>query len=879
MRVSKTGLPWMDRQQSAYSHIPTSGIWPSNVEKGEMIGAMNKSRGIHESRGIRGNQANRTPAGLRRLAYGLAGVAISSSVPAADLLPPPGAVSAWRALPQTDRLTTLASFERERAQLASTGEAAPWLLARADDSAAPLPAAASETQEGAQKSAPGQAGAQPKLSQAAPVPPASGTPPAAPAEPAPSTLPPVNVTAEGETVKDYVATRSTTATKGDIPLIETPQSISVITREEMDARAVTTVSEALRFTPGVISEGYGYDSRGFDWFFMRGFDALLTSDYRDGLRQFNNGNFGFFRTESQGLERVEVVRGPASVTYGQGDAGGIINRVSKLPTAQPVREIMFQYGNFDFKRVSVDYGGALMDGNLLYRIVGTGLDTDTQDKYPGQKRVENSRLYIAPSLTWLSGNTSYTVMGEVLGNRTDGASFAYTEPGNRLSRLLVGEPRFNKFNQDQWSVGHKFEHRFNADWMLRQNLRHAATRADNFRVQDYGAFDPADPLNPFPSNPVYLLREANIFHESVRQTAIDTQLHGKFNFGLTDHTVMLGVDWLRARTGSRVLGDAALSSLYGIPVGVPVWDLEIANPQYGQQMVDRPMDTLADTNQKLDQVGVYLQDHVKIAERLILTLSGRHDWVMLDTTEQVSGVSERKNNSAFTGRGGLTYLLGWGLAPYFSYSQSFLPQGGVGADGRAFDPSRGEQFEFGLKYQPEGIRGLFTLAFFDLTKRNVLTVDPGNNNFRRQTGEMRSRGVELEGKLSLAQGLDLIGSYTYTDIKVTKSEDVDLGKRPIIVPKHMASGWLTYAIPVEFLRGLGLGVGVRYVGPRYRDMENTQLDRSYFLTDASIYYQRGPWRVSINGHNLFDKEYVANCTFGCFRGMERMVLGSLRYRW
>lgn len=679
---------------------------------------------------------------------------------------------------------------------------------------------------------------------------------------APAALPTVTVTAEGDVVKDQVATRSTTATKSDTPIIETPQSISVITRDELDTRAATTVVEALRYTPGVMAEGFGFDSRGYDWMFMRGFDALTTNDYRDGLRQFGNNSFAFFRTEAYGLERVEVLRGPSSVTYGQGDAGGIINRVSKLPTAQAIREVNFQYGNFDRKQGSVDFGGALnSDGSVLFRLVGLGMDTDTQDRYTSKRRVTNTRMYIAPSITFLSGNTSYTLMGDVFANWTDGFSFADTVNG-RPSRLLTGEPNFNKLTQHQWSIGHKFEHRFDSGLILRQNLRHSKVNIDFNRVIDYDLIGNE------------LQRAANIYKESVEQTAIDTQLHGKYTLGVTDHNLMLGVDWLHADTSERILGDM-------FTFGVPVSSLDRLNPVYGQPFA-RPADLVNNVTQKLDQVGVYIQDQIKIDKRLILTLSGRHDWAMMDTNDKLFQNLTKRTDTAFTGRAGMTYLLGWGLAPYFSYAQSFLPLAGADVNGRPFDPTRGEQYEFGLKYQPEGTRALFTLAFFNLTKNNVLTADFNMQSPTfRQTGEVRSRGVELEGKMSLAKGLDLVSSYTYTDIKVIKSDyAAEVGKRPIIIPKHMASGWLNYTLPEGFFRGLGFGVGVRYIGPRFNDAENTSLARSYFLTDAAVFYQRGPVRLAINGSNLFDKEYVGNCSFGaCYRGAERIVLGSVRLRW
>ncbi|BCA56581.1 TonB-dependent siderophore receptor [Nitrospira sp. KM1] len=655
----------------------------------------------------------------------------------------------------------------------------------------------------------------------------------------------------------YAPSESTTGTKTETPITEVPQSISIITRKEMDARAVTSVADAVRYTPGVQAEGFGFDSRGFDWFFMRGFDALATNDYRDGLRQVGR-NFTFFRTEAFGLERVEVLRGPSSMLFGQGDAGGVINRVSKLPSLDAPREVRLRLGNFDQKQLALDVGGAATDsGSLLYRFVGVGLDTDTQDRYSSSSTVENRRLYIAPSVTWnVTNKTSLTVLGDVLINRTPGFSFSGTPPDYTTNlRFLTGDPSYSKFNQDQYTAGYRFEHRFDSVWTLRQHMRHGQVNVVYHRLD-------GDDLD---ADGRTILRSAANFNDRLQQYALDTQLIAKYDFGITEHTTMAGVDWWRADATTQQYQDAAPS-------------LDLLVPFYGQ-VIPTPTTPVMNIKQNVQQLGFYLQEQMKIDRHWLLTLGLRHDRTSVDSDDRLTATEQTQRNNAFTYRAGLTYLTDFGLAPYVSYTESFLPQIGTDVNGKPFDPTRGKQYEAGMKYRLSSFPALFIVAFYDLTKTNVLTQDPTTPLFSRETGRIRSRGIETEAKASLAEGLDLTLAYTFNDMQVTESNDVDLGKRPVIVPKHMASGWLDYTLQQGLLTGFGGGAGVRYIGSRYNDLENLSIMPSYTLVDAAVHYSRGPWYYALNASNLLNTDYLATCSGGCYRGFERMVIATVRYRW
>jgi len=692
-------------------------------------------------------------------------------------------------------------------------------------------------------------------------------PAAAPAAAADAALPTVTVlgSAEGETatgpVDGYAAKRSATATKTDTPIIETPQSISVLGRSELESRGALDVTEALRYVPGVTVDQYGPDSRGQDWVNLRGFYGFGTALYLDGLPMATNANFANQRSEPYGLERIEVLRGPTSVLYGQGEAGGIVNRVSKRPRADAVNEIEVQLGNFNRRQVAADLGGKLdADGKLLYRIVGTGLDTGTQDKYSNGDRGANQRFYLAPSLTWKpSTDTTLTLLSEIKRDRNRGYAFYYTNPEpppvGSITRVLVGEPNYNGFDQDQSSIGYQFEHRLNDTWTFRQNARVADVKVNYRRVQDGALLDDGHTIE----------RNAAAFDEKTRQSVIDTQLQGKLRTGNVEHTLLVGTDWSeRKLTFLRHPGTAP--------------DLDTLFPVYGLPFA-APTELTDDSRQKLRQTGLYVQDQLRFDRHWLLTLGGRMDWASQSTVDRLAGTVQRQSDHAFSGRAGLTYLTDSGWAPYVRYATSFLPQAGRDFYDEAFKPTRGKQTEIGIKYAPEDSRSLFTAAVFDLTKRNVLTLDPDHTDYYLQTGEVRSRGLELEGKFSLARGLDATANYTWNDVKVTRSNDGNQGRMPVNTPKQTASAWLDYKVQGGDLQGVGFGVGVRYVGSTYDDAANTVRTPSFTLVDAAIHYERGPWRFALNVSNLANKKYVATCSSGCLWGSERTAVLSAKYRW
>ncbi|WP_240905379.1 TonB-dependent siderophore receptor [Bordetella hinzii] len=671
-----------------------------------------------------------------------------------------------------------------------------------------------------------------------------------------TTLAPVSVSGASAADNSYVAETSRAGSKTETAILDVPQSISVVTRSQMEAQNAQSVTEVLRYVPGVTVETYGIDPKGFDWVMIRGFNAQSSSDYKDGLRQGGSG-YTLFRSAPYALERIEVLRGPSSVLYGQGDAGGIINRVSKLPQATPQYEVELEYGSFQRKQAAVDLTGPInQDGTLMYRLIGVARDANTQFTYPNGDRIGDDRLYAAPSITWApSADTRFTLMADYLRDRSGGTIGTVTING-KPTRLRNGDPDFNRFDQDQKSIGYQFEHRFNDTFQARQSLRYGQVNAilDNILLSGIG--------------PTGIQRVARRFEETMANLALDNQLQADFRTGPLAHTVLVGLDYSRVHADARRdTGPAPALNPYDPVYGVPV---------------PTPTTPIYDGLERNYQTGLYLQDQVKIAERWMLTLGGRYDWYEQKLENRLTGKDSRQDGEHFSGRVGLNYVFANGLAPYVSYSQSFLPNAGTSAAGDTFAPSQGRQWEAGIKYQPVGSRALYTLAVFDIRKTNVLTNDLSNPGFAIAAGEVRSRGVELEGKFSLGAGWDFTGSYTYLDAEITQANDGSKGKRPSLVPEHSASGWLNYTFGDSALAGLSIGAGVRYVGSTYGDNRNTLKIDSHTLVDAGLSYTYDKQLTfSVNATNLFDKDYLATCSdlTDCYPGNRRSVIGRVKYRF
>jgi iron complex outermembrane receptor protein len=660
-----------------------------------------------------------------------------------------------------------------------------------------------------------------------------------------------------------------TATKIETPMDEIPASVSVVTREDMERRGASNLNDAMSYTPGIRIVDYP-GGQGNNQMFMRGFRTLnFAGEYHDGLRGGFNGYDNDI--ELYGVEQVDFLRGPASVLYGQGEPGGLLNLVTKRPTDDPFHEVELQVGNFDHYQGAFDLSGPVdEEGQFLFRATGLLKRSNTQIE-----NIRDDREYFAPAFTWRpTDETSVTVLANYLHKKGGGAEQSYPASGTINDNpngsidydLFLGETEQNESDVKNGSGTLIVDHRFNDTFAVHSTTRYLHAKAE---------YETVGARSGTLLNDRLLQRNAQSREQTSNQILTDNHVEVNLDTGPVYHTVLGGVDYAYYHREERRYAGTNTT-------------LDVFNPVYGTP-ITMGTTPIVDTELDVQQLGFYAQEQAQIGG---LTLTGnlRYDTVESNTKNKLTGTSTKLTDSDLTWRVGAIYAFDFGLSPFASYSTSFYPQVAAPAfDGSSFDPTEGEQFEVGLKYQPPGRSSFVTASLFHITQTNVLSADPVNTGYFLATGEVVSKGVELEGRVDLADGLFATGSYTYTDAKVTEDtfQTGVKGNQMVAVPKHQGSVWVDYTIQDGPLSGLGLGSGVRYIGRTY-DASNTNKVEGYALVDASIRYDLGKAvpslagaQLKIDATNLLDTEYYTpgfsrNLVFA---GNERRVIGKISYRW
>lgn len=672
-------------------------------------------------------------------------------------------------------------------------------------------------------------------------------------------------------VDGLVATRSATGTKTDTPILTTPQSVSVVTADQVEQQGAQSVSEALAYTPGLFVQPQGESSR-FDETRIRGFQAV---QYLDGLRLPFNQFWSQPSIDPYGLERIEVLKGPSSSLYGYNAPGGLINMVSKRPTKEKFGEVVFETGTNSLLQGGFDLGGAVKENERFqYRLTGLLRDSETEVDF-----TKDDRFFIAPALTWTpTADTSITFLsnyGKDEGNYPQqylpAQGTLLPNPNGRIPRSrFAGEPGFDDFEREQWWVGYALDHRVNDVWSVRQNLRYMHVDLDMDSMRGEGLV---------PGSLTTVNRTAFYSQAASGLFAVDNQAQANFGTGPLEHTLLLGLDYQREAGDLKFEFSAAPA-------------LNIYNPVYGMA-VPPPQGVFQNNEQTLTQTGVYLQDQIEHG-RWNLILSGRYDWAETDTFNLVTSTRTVQKDEDFTGRAGLSYLFDNGIAPYVAYATSFQPQSGTDALGNTFSATTGTQMEAGVKYQPPGTNALLTLSLFDIEQEDYVTFDPATF-LGVQSGVVEVRGFEAEYKGDLTRNLEAIFSYAYLDSAITKSVDPDEIGRPFpMAPEHQASAWLYYTFGEGRLDGISVGGGVRYVGENFSEVSTDTpfLVEDYTLFDATVRYDLGKANpdlegveLAVNATNLFNEYYLTYCSnsdFGntyCSLGAGRTVTASVTKRW
>lgn len=687
-----------------------------------------------------------------------------------------------------------------------------------------------------------------------------------------TTLAPLVIEGRAQTgtgqVDGFVAKNSTAATKVDIPIIETPQSISVVTAEQMQAQGSENVMQAMRYTPGAFTGQVGHSNR-YDYVVLRGFvDRSIDNVYLDGLKMMgDDSTYSSFQVDPYFLNRVDVIRGPASVLYGRNSPGGIIAEDSKKPLFESFNEVQGTFGTNNKYGVAFDTTGAIdVNKTFAYRVTGMVEGGDSMTDYARERR-----FVIAPSVTAKIGEDTTLVVQAYIQREPEGGThngmpaegMLFPHNGQYVSRhFFDGEPGLEKFERNQHMIGYQLEHKFDENWTARQNFRFINSDVDIDQVYQIGW-----------SGPTTISRYYFGGEEFLNAVAVDNQIQGKFTTGPLDHVLVGGFDFQHR----HVKNDWNYGS---------VADLDVFNPVYGNDglILGTTGNLLA--KRQLDQYGLYVQDQIAL-DHWRLSLGLRQDFVDTSIDDVLAATKTTDSRQKLTKRAGLLYAFDNGISPYVSYAESFIPSLRTDALGQPLKPTEAVQYEAGIKYQPPGTNSIFTAALFRIDQENVAVRDltpPGT--IYRAVGTVRSQGLELEANTQLTDNFRLMASYTFTDAEYTKSIDGNKGHTPAQIPKHMASAWGDYWFDSGLLRNLGIGAGVRYVGGIWADTDNTRKVPGYTLVDMSVRYgldevglPGGTLRLNVN--NLFDKDYVASCydLSNCYFGAERSITGTLSYKF
>ena len=677
-------------------------------------------------------------------------------------------------------------------------------------------------------------------------------------KPSAQTDEPIELVVTGEQ-DGYLVPDAASATRTDTPIRDIPASIQVIPQQVIKDQQITRLDEALRNVSGVTFAGNN-DNRGIR-FSLRGFGAQAYSGsapvLRDGFRVY--GVQGF--PELSNLERVEVLKGPASILYGEIDPGGVINLVSKQPLAEPFYEAELQVGSQPFVRPRFDISGPLTtDAKVLYRLNALYQYSQSFRNYDN----DIDRFSVAPIVTWKIGDRTNLTFSLEYTKDNGPADFGIVASNNGIvdvPRSRVSNNPNDTIENTYLSVGYNLEHKFSDNWTIRNAFR--------YQYYTYNYSPLALPFN-FDGTTGILTRFFADQDDTIKDYSLQTNVVGKLTTGSIKHTLVVGVDLNNSEESEK-------TNFGGSDT------INIFNPVYGPEPDPSTLPILFNDTTNTKRLGVYAQDQVTLLDNLFLLAGFRYDTVKRTATNNINGTEQSQTNDAISPRFGILYRVIPEFSLYASYSRSFNPNTARTAGGSPLEPETGEGYEVGVKADLLRSKLLATLSYFDITKQNVAVSDPVNFGSSLATGEQQSRGVELDITGEILPGWNIIASYAYTDAEVTEDEPARIGSRLPGIPRHSAGLWTTYEIQAGNLQGLGFGLGFNYVGEREGGLPNTFQADSYFVTNAGLFYRRNNWRFGLNFKNLFDVNYIGTVSDNPVRGNDFgepfTVIGSVTFQF
>ncbi|WP_423823513.1 TonB-dependent siderophore receptor [Salinisphaera sp. SPP-AMP-43] len=676
----------------------------------------------------------------------------------------------------------------------------------------------------------------------------------------------------------YTAQTSRGATKTDTPLLETPQTVDVVTREQIADQGSRNINDALRYTPGAFT-GLAGASRRQDVVSLRGFHAGdVNNMFLDGMRLMSDGgSYSNIQIDPFFLERIDIIKGPSSVLYGRAMPGGLVNYTTKKPLSKQQGEIQFYGGSFDTFGGGVDLTGPLPNKDWgSYRVIGKASTSDTQFDV-----VKRESYTIMPELSLdLSEDTHLLLQAYIQHDPAGGfhgaVPYDLAADNSRFGRTVdsswVDASRGNAhFDRDERLFSYELTHQVNDHITLHSRSRYSDVETELAQIYQTGFTAAAD-------DGATLGRYYSGADEHLKAFSTDNYAQFDFATGPVQHKLLTGLSY--QQRDNTIRNSSALGS-----------NLDPFNPDYSGTGLPAGTEPAlyAHTDRKLKQFGAYIQDQLSW-KRWHVVLSGREDYLKRDYLSQLSGARDTRRDDSFSGRAAILYRSKWGVSPYFSYSEAFNPSTDSSVDGVVPEPVDSDQYEIGVKYQPNGVNALFTLALYDLTQKNVQQRTSVTPVRYTGVGDVESKGVEFTAKADVTDKLHVTAGYAYNDVEYqdsftdTSGYSVSAGNTPVLSPEQMASLWVKY----DFPKGVSAGLGGRYIGKSYANSSNTLELSDYALMDAYVGFDLGQMMpklkgvsVRVNANNLLDKKYVEGCFSEnyCYFGEERQVTATLDYRF
>ncbi len=650
--------------------------------------------------------------------------------------------------------------------------------------------------------------------------------------------------------RDQIVVTGYAGTKTETSLTELPQPIKVITADQYEAQGAISISDTVKYAAGVLANPYGRDTR-VDGFNVRGIDAL---QFRDGMRDIFS-YYASITSDPYNFSRVEIVRGPASVLFGQGSIGGLVNLVSKSPDFETRGELNAVYGSYDRKELLGDINYAVSD-SLAVRAVGRVRDSGTYVDH-----VPDDRVMFAPSLRWKPTPATDIVLTGLYQEDDSGSTSQFLPivgtfrpnpgaPGQLDRYTFVGKPGWDRYNGRSLQGMGSVTHDFSDAVRLSLKARYIDSDLEYFTHYTNSYSNPTDPYGP-DRRTIGLYADASDARMNVFST--DNNLQLRFGTGPDiEHKLLVGVDYSWNKVGKRYAGGYEVIDLYDI--------------DRDALLTYDPTGPFTEESQK--QLGVYVQDQIRFYDRVSVVLGARRDRV----------TSAGNTDHATTFRAGIIGEIGAGISPFFSYTESFLPIAGFltdvdGTIGDPFKPQTGKQFEAGFKWQPAPDT-LVTITAFHIKERNRVLYGEGSST--TQSGELTTKGVEFEASHTLPGNFELLVNYGYNKLRSETNTDLDY------LPRHIASVWSTKTFGLPGEAQLRLGAGVVYTGKRRSDGPAWNITTPGNTTvDALAEITWDKWRFAVNATNLLDNRFYASCLArgDCFMGAPRNVMATVGYRF